>query len=63
MIFEHDSAGTMACRTPQSGIFAAIVALLLVGAATLMLVAPASADGGVLRVRIAPHYAKGIAGV
>lgn len=62
MIFEHDSAGTIACRTPQSGIFAAIVALS-VGAATLMLVAPASADGGALRVRIAPHYAKSIAGV
>jgi hypothetical protein len=62
MIFEHDNVGTMACRKPQSGIFAAIVTLL-VCAATLMLVAPASADGDALRMRIAPHYAKSIAGM
>ena len=48
MIFEHDSAGTMACQKPQSGLLAALAAILAC-AATLMLVAPASAGDDALR--------------
>ena len=54
MIFEHDSAGTMACQKPQSGLLAALAAILAC-AATLMLVAPASAGDDALRARIASH--------
>jgi hypothetical protein len=39
MIFDHDSAGTMACREPQSGLLAAMVAAFAC-AVMLMLIVP-----------------------
>ena len=54
MIIDYDTEGTMACQKPQSGLLAAIAAVLAC-AAMLMLVAPASAEDGALRSRIASH--------
>ncbi|MGN6116721.1 MAG: hypothetical protein ACTHN2_14520 [Nitrobacter sp.] len=54
MIIDHDTDGTTACQKPQSGLLAAIAAVLAC-AAMLMLVVPASAEDGALRTRIASH--------